>query len=85
LFITLVEKTGSLAPQVQRASPRVILIQVPRPPGKRNGTFHEGPQFLGLGQRSHDAILARVDQRSRQVAQHRVPMLAGTAEFPMCL
>jgi triosephosphate isomerase len=32
-----------------------------------------------------DALVARVDQSSRQVAQHRLPMLAGATEFSMCL
>jgi hypothetical protein len=80
-----VEETSRLPSQVQRLRVGTIAGKTTRAARQRDRALDERSQFLGLWQRGDDPLFARVDQRSRQVAQHRVAMLACATEFSMCL
>src|SRR6185312_9944314 len=76
---------GCLAPQVQRTSVRTIVGKTASLAREGNSALDERSQLLRFRQSGDDAFLARIDQRSRQVTQHRVTMLTGTTKFSMCL
>ena len=38
-----------------------------------------------LRERGDDALVARVDERSREVAEHRLAVLAGAPQLPVCV
>src|SRR5215213_3323947 len=83
--VARVKENCRLSPQVQRLCVRAIVRQTARPARQSDRAFDKWSQLLRLGQSGDDTLLARVDQRGRQVAQHRVTMLTGATEFSMCL
>src|SRR6185503_15976138 len=79
------KETCRLASQVQRTRVRTIVGKTASLARQRNSALDKRPQLLCFRQSGDDAFLARIDQRSRQVTQHRVTMLTGTTKFSMCL
>jgi hypothetical protein len=83
--VTCVKKPCRLPAQVQRTRGGTVVSKTARLARQGNGALDERPQFLRLRQSGDDAFLARVDQRSRQIAEHRMAMLTGATKFSMCL
>src|SRR6185437_5274332 len=83
--VARVKETRRLTSQVQCLRIGTIVSKAARAARQRDRAFHKRSQFLRLRQSGDDALLARVDQRGRQVAQHRIAMLTGATEFSMCL
>jgi hypothetical protein len=83
--IARVKETRGLSSQVQRLHVRAIVRQAARPARQSDRALDKRSQLFGLRQSGDDALLVRVNQRGRQVAQHRMTMLTGPTEFSMCL
>jgi hypothetical protein len=83
--VARVKETRSLTTQVQRASVGAFVGKTARAARKRDRSFDKRAQLFRFRQRGSDPLVAGVDQGSREVAQHRVTMLAGATEFSMCL
>src|SRR5215213_5657560 len=82
--VTRMKETCRLAAQVQGTRVGTVLAKAAGLARQRDGALDKRSQLLRLRQSSDDALLARVDQRRRQVAKHRVAMLAGATKFSMC-
>src|SRR6185503_3290244 len=75
----------SLSPQVDALDFRPISFQARGPARKGNRFFDKRTQLLRFWQSRHDAILARINQRSREVSQHRDAVFCCSPQFPMGL
>src|SRR6185369_9149153 len=80
-----VKVTCGLPAQMQRTGVSAVVGQCACSTRQGDSALDEGPQLLRLRQSRDDALFPRVDQRGREIAQHRVTMLAGATEFSMCL
>jgi hypothetical protein len=72
-----------LPPQVNAGDFRTIAFQARGAARKSDCLFDEGSQLFGLRQSRHDAVLARINQRRREVSQHRDAVFCWSPQFPM--
>src|ERR1051325_3804664 len=79
------KEPGRLSSQVQCTRVRTIVGKTASLAREGNHALDKRSQLLRFRQSRDDTFLARIDQRSRQVTQHRVTMLTGTTKFSMCL
>jgi hypothetical protein len=80
-----VEEARGLAAEVERLRGRVVARQRAGALRQRDDALDEGAQLLRLRHGRDDALVARVDQRGREVAEHRHAVLARPPEFPVCV
>ena len=79
------EERGGLSAQVERLRRGVVALQCTRALGERDGALDEGAKLLRLLHGRLDALVARVDERGREVAQHGHAVLARPPQFPVCV
>jgi hypothetical protein len=79
-----VEEAGGLAAQVDGPDRRLVALQHRSLPRQRDRALDKGAQFFRLRQGRDDALVARVNERSREVAQHRHAVLGRSPQLTVC-